>query len=492
MSAMLLMPRHSTGEGFDQSRERLDQLAQAAAPSDAAAKTFREGRDLIADEKWSKAEEKFNKVIVQYRTSEYVDAAMYWLAFTLKKQGKFNVADAALERLIKTYPKSTWINDARAMRVEMAPRLGKGEIIAEEARSAETDEIKVVALQSLFQANPERAMVFATDILKPDSKAGRRLKEGAITLLGRFGDEVNSQQALAILVNIALHEPDSRLRIKAINQLGRRDWNIIMNEWNEIEISSPSPSPSPSVSLAPPARPILGRGEGAGTGGVAARADENILRVLKDLAMQTDDPEVAGAAMSALSQHETPRARDIMLDLARTASALRVRQQAISWLGQRTGREGSTDADTVITELMKLYKADQDVEIRMQIISALSQKGGYFALDPIMELIRMTDKEITRTKDKMRLKERAISSIGRRGDERAIAALAQVYDTESSEDLKLHILIAFGQSKQPQALKKLMEIAKNDPSLKLRTNAVSVLGQSQDPEAIKFLEEILK
>lgn len=482
MGVMLLMPRHSNGEGFDQSRERLDQLAQAAAPSDAAAKTFREGRDLIGDEQWDKAAEKFNKVITQYPKSEYVDAALYWLAFTLKKQNKLQEADATLERLVKAFPKSTWANDARTLRLEIAPRLGKGDIIAQEASSAETDEIKVVALQSLFQANPERAMVFATDILKPDSKAGRRLKEGAITLLGQYGDEVNSQQVLTILVNIALREPDSKLRIKAIKQLGRRDWNGIQlpflknitDKLNESRINE-------GIEIA---LPVIGPGERAGLREGSFRESESVLRVLKDLAMQTDDPEVAGAAMSALSQHETPPARNIMLDLARTASSLKVRQQAISWLGQKIGREGSTDADTVITELMKLYKADQDVDIRMQIISALSQKGSYFALEPLMEIIR--------SEDKFKLKEKAIASIGRRGDERAIGALAQLYDAEQNEELKERIVNAFGQSNQPQALKKLMDIARKDPSLRMRTKAVSLLGQSQDPEAIKFLEEILK
>lgn len=203
-ACFLFLPiRPSFGDGLEQSRAKLDRLIQAsspgetakkAGPADAATEAFRAGRDLIADEEWVKAEEKFNQVIVQYRTSKYVDAAMYWLAFTLKKQGKFKVADAALERLIKTYPKSTWINDARAMRVEIAPRLGKGDMIAEEASSANNDEIRVVALQSLFQANPERAMTFVVDILKPESKASRRLKESAIMLIGQSSGRLTTSK----------------------------------------------------------------------------------------------------------------------------------------------------------------------------------------------------------------------------------------------------------------------------------------------------------
>src|SRR3954471_11345155 len=64
----------------------------------AAAKLFREGRDLIGDEDWKKAEGKFRSFINLYPKDKNVDAALYWLAFVLSKQGKNQEADDELKR----------------------------------------------------------------------------------------------------------------------------------------------------------------------------------------------------------------------------------------------------------------------------------------------------------------------------------------------------------------------------------------------------------
>ncbi|MFL6332441.1 MAG: hypothetical protein ACJ754_03770 [Pyrinomonadaceae bacterium] len=45
--------------------------------------------------------------------------------------------------------------------------------------------MKMVALQSLFQSDPARASAYVAEILKPNSKASRELKETAVSLLGQ-------------------------------------------------------------------------------------------------------------------------------------------------------------------------------------------------------------------------------------------------------------------------------------------------------------------
>jgi HEAT repeat protein len=195
-----------------QSLDKLNRFVQAQPPS-AAATAFREARDLIKDGEWEKAEARFNRFIAEFPQDREAAAALYWLAFSLKQQSKYADADTSLTRLIKQYPASTWINDARAMRVEMAPRLQNSQVI-EQAVVEANDEIKLAALQSLFEARPERAFTIAADILKAGGSS-RLLKEGALTLLA----DSETKEALAVIVEMARTESDIRLRTKAIESL---------------------------------------------------------------------------------------------------------------------------------------------------------------------------------------------------------------------------------------------------------------------------------
>jgi TolA-binding protein len=133
-----------------QSLEQLNRFVQSQAPS-AAATAFREARDLIKDGEWGKAEVRFNRFIAEFPKDREVAPALYWLAFSLKQQNKFPAADATLTRLIEQYPASTWVSDARAMRLEMAPRLKNSQVI-EQGVSEANEEIRLAALQSLFEA----------------------------------------------------------------------------------------------------------------------------------------------------------------------------------------------------------------------------------------------------------------------------------------------------------------------------------------------------
>jgi TolA-binding protein len=69
-----------------QDQEQLSSFVQTQ--NAAAAKVFSEGRDLIGEEDWKKAEGKFKNFISAYPKEKNLDAALYWLAFTQVKQEK--------------------------------------------------------------------------------------------------------------------------------------------------------------------------------------------------------------------------------------------------------------------------------------------------------------------------------------------------------------------------------------------------------------------
>jgi len=98
--------------GNDQDVQKLNRFVQTPRSNPAAMKAFRDGRDLIEGEKWQQAAEKFDAFINQFPKDRDVDAALYWYAYALQKQGKKDEAAAPLLRLIKNFPSSSWRRDA--------------------------------------------------------------------------------------------------------------------------------------------------------------------------------------------------------------------------------------------------------------------------------------------------------------------------------------------------------------------------------------------
>lgn len=167
---------------------------------------FREGRELIDKEEWEKAATKFREIACDCPENKYVDAALYWLAFCYKKQKMFVEMEATIDRLLKNYPNSSWADDARVMKYEgrltiastNSPRavVGVGATNNSGDSTAATilttssqiplereDEIKLAAFQSLYFAEPQRAIAVLGDILKSDSKVSESLKREIIRTL---------------------------------------------------------------------------------------------------------------------------------------------------------------------------------------------------------------------------------------------------------------------------------------------------------------------
>ncbi|MCI0659723.1 MAG: tetratricopeptide repeat protein, partial [Acidobacteria bacterium] len=220
----LISGNHYTGVSA-QELNKLNRFIQSSNSQDEAIKIFKQGRDQIENDNWSGAEKTFNSFITNYPKHKDVDAALYWKAFALKNQKKYAEADSNLDRLFREYPSSNWIDEAKAMRLEIDGQTGRQGGIVEVLKpgsqsggqSPSEIEIKMIALQSLFQSNPERAAEFAAAMLKPDSTSDRRLKEIAISLLGQH----RVPNTTALLIEIARNQPDPKLRKTAIFWVGQ-------------------------------------------------------------------------------------------------------------------------------------------------------------------------------------------------------------------------------------------------------------------------------
>jgi HEAT repeat protein len=456
--AVVLSASLST-RGFGQEPGATQQFVQSPNSSAAAQKLLREGRDLIGERKWAAATAKFSDFIRTYPRDKNLDAALYWLAFCLKQQGRLVEADQTLERLKKEYPRSNWRDDARALRIEIAGALGDTEAVKEAVenlpvppvppapparpalparpaaapaprREEQQDEnspeaLRLIALQSLFQADPERAMSVAVSFLSQDSKASATIQEAALGLIARHGGEKAWPALLGAARNQSIVES---VREQAIY-------------W------------------------------------IAHQNREQAVEALIRLYDEEKTAELKERLLYWLAHSDNEHARAKIVEVARSDNSAELRERAIYWVAHRSGEQA-------FGPLKELYSIEKDPSIKERILYWFAHSE-----DP---RARAKVDEIARADASFEMRDRAIYWIAHRSGPEATDALARLYDEQKEEEIKERILYWLGHRGGKAGLQKLFTVARSDPSQSLRERAVYYLGQSKDPEAIKLIEQILK
>lgn len=477
---------------------------RTAAQTDATT-VFRSARDRITDGAWAEAQEKFNEYIASFPNEKNLDAALYWLAYAQNKLTKYDQCRVTLERLLEKYPNSSWRDDARVLLAQVpggyaaasadlaasiigttgAITLAPGEstyvytpsaalapvavtqlpgqaiattpyVWAEGSNNSADDddpcEFKIVVLQALFQTDPQRGIVAATDWLKPGSTQTVRCKSAALTLLGRNGGKA----VTPVILGVARNEPDLKLRARAISAL-------------------------------------------------AATNDDSVIDALRDFALTSQQPEIVEASLYALSKHTGERAIGVLSDIAISGKMTSQRKLAIASIASRPG-EPAVDA------LFRIYDADQSFEIRRAVVSGFANRKSERAGNKLFEIARSSDNlelrkaaisAISRrggdkaiefllslydTEKNEELKDQIINSLGA-GSAFYVGsplAIASGQTTISSVGSSSRV-------NDQRVVHKLIEIAKNPQApMERRRRAIGWLSRSKDPEVIKFLEELLK
>src|ERR1700752_3232557 len=308
---------------YAQDLAKLEKFMQSSKSNAAAMQIFREGRDLIEAQNWQRAAEKFNEYIKGYPKDKDLDAALYWYGYAMQKQGRNDDAAASLLRLINRYPNSNWRNDAQALLVTLGRKAD-----VDQALARDNCEIKILALQSLFQADEERAIGIVTESLKANPNPCQGFQAAAVSLLGAHG----GARAVPILLDIARTNPDPKLRLTAIKRLGEQNNDQVTDELIKIYD--------------------------------ADRTKEIRVQILR-----------------ALVESRTPRGAAKVLDLARGGDDLPLRQAAIRYLGDLN------DAAS-LDELIRIYDADKTKEVRVMVLRALAERDDAKARAKILEVAR--------------------------------------------------------------------------------------------------------
>jgi HEAT repeat protein len=467
--------------GYDQDIAKLNRFVQTKVNT-ASMQTFREGRDFIEAQNWQKAAEKFNDFIKTYPKDKDLDAALYWYGYALQKQNRGEEAAIPLAKLIERFPNSSWRREAEALLVLIGH---KDEV--EKGLERDNCEIKMLALQSLFQADRERAIGIASEALKVNPGKCQGFQAAAMSMLGAHG----GTRALPILLETARSHPDPKLRLTAIRLLGRQHTDQAADELIKIYDADRTKEIRSQI-----LRALIENGTPRGTakvmeiarGGDDLAARQSAIRFIGDLKdtasldeliriYDTDKTkEIRLSIIRALSEREDARARAKLFEIAKQGETPELRIEAIRRLG------GSRRI--ALDELLQLYTTEPDVQIKQGLLRAFADSEDPRAQTKLLE--------IARGNDPIELRSYAIRQLGNKDDEQTVNQLVAMYDSEQNLQVRSALLRAFGDSKQKIAVRKLMTIARNDPSVELRKVAVRYLGESKDPEALKFLEDLLK
>ena len=175
-----------------------------------------------------------------------------------------------------------------------------------------------------------------------------------------------------------------------------------------------------------------------------------------------------GARKAVLNGFMVAGDRARLLEVARTETSPELKREAIHMIGVSGGRD----------ELWQLYQQETSVEAKDAIINALFVGGG---ADRLAELAQKeTDP---------RLRREAIQKLGLTGASKSAAVLKQMYGTEKDLDVKRTILNAFFIQGNAATL---VEIARAEKDPGLKREAVQKLSLMQSKEATDYMMELLK
>ncbi len=320
---------------------------------------------------WSGAEDLFSHIAEQ--SGPEADAALYWQAWAQHKNGRSAVAAQTLRKLENRYPDSSWIDDARALQVE----IGNGSS-AEWAEDNGDEELKLYALNSLLSVEPERAIPILEKYLRGDYSP--RLKERAMFVLSQS----ESPQARALLVELATSNADPALAMTAIQFLGldfspetATHLEAIYQSTNDIRVKSQILE---ALSLGQHEDLILEAARGEQDPELRGRAIEllgvmDAVPELQDLYSSETSVPLRARILEALF---IAGDADTLLEVARSESDPVLRMKAIEGLAL-------TDSAETSQALSTLYEASDDSRVKSKIIEAYMLQDNTEALVQLVE-----------------------------------------------------------------------------------------------------------
>lgn len=360
---------------------------------------YSSAKDALDDNEYDKAIRQFDEVVKLH--GRKADGALYWKAYALNKNGNKAQALTTIGELRKSYPRSTWLRDAAALEQEMRGANVNPENIPDE-------ELKLLALQSLMNSDPEKAVPLLEKIIQGNYPP--KLKDRALFVLSQSG----SDRAQQILMGLAKANNQPDLQKRAIHYMG-------MN----------------------------------GNGGNRA--------VLREIYNSSTD---IGVKKSVFQAWLMCGCKDEVAALAKTEKNPELRREAIRYLGMMGGRaellefyKNSPDAETreaavgamllcgCSHELAEIVQTEKDPRVLDKAINTLGLVGGQESLTALTNIYN--------SQAPVSQKQKVINALFLHGAGREMVALAR---KETNPELKRDLIQKMSLMSSPEITEYMMEI----------------------------------
>jgi hypothetical protein len=289
-------------------------------------KRMERAKDLIADEQWVRAIDEL-KAAAGDQAEPNRDEALFWLAHSLNQARDSAAAVETIRRLEREFPTSRWVKPARSLRIEIAQRLRRNDVLWYTAAPPPPPPTPAV---------PVVAPAAPTAVVPPAPPAPRIPRPSRVTPPAAVPAPPVHTAPAAPPPRPPLpppawvpenYLPDMDMRIQAMASLIRTD--------------------APKV-----------------------------IPMLREIALESGSVDEARRALFVLAQSGRPEARTTVIEVAKNGPEL-VRLAAVRELGRLEG-------PAVATDLLQVYST-ADERVKFQVLSALGQRDATVALAGIAQ-----------------------------------------------------------------------------------------------------------
>lgn len=327
----------------DMVMSQVGMVFQGKGRSDKFDADYDTGTRALDDHKYDEAVRRFDAVI--NNKSQRADGALYWKAYALNRLGRRDDALAALAALRRDHPTSRWLNDAQALEAEVKQGAGKAASPAQETN----EDLKLMAINSLMGADPDRAMPLLEGLLQGNSTPA--VKDRAMFVL----TQSQSPRAQQILAQYAKGSGNPDLQMRAIRYIGmsgtsdaRQQLVSIYNASNDMSVKRQviqalmiSNAKDTLVTLARNEKDADLRADAIRQLGIMGATDQ-----LLQLYSSDNDPKAKRAAIDGLFMHNDAKP---LVDMARKETDPSMKRYIVSRLALMHSKE----ATDYMMELLK-------------------------------------------------------------------------------------------------------------------------------------------
>ena len=418
------------------------------ARQDPADSLYRIAREALNRNDYRRAATLFAQLAERHPRSAYAADAAYYEAFAryrLRSEPELRQALRVLEARLARNVSSATSADATALATRIRGELaswsdadGARRLTGQLAQTARTGDgcdreeaaVRIEALNALAKIDSAAVLPSVRRVLANQAPCAASLRERAVYLLGRS----NAPEAEALLIQTARADASPGVRASALASLSRNPSDRVLSAIEQLLRESPdertqsaavsalarSENPRARQSL----RALAERGDASSrmrsTAILEMSRDTSAATAawLRALYQRVDSVRLKESVVAAVARVGGAENEQWLASLARnSAEPMRVRRQALS----HYARPASSSRRAVpITELVRLYDAVPEIELRDALIAAYMHRTEPEATDKLLA--------IARNDADSRLKRAAIGALSRKDDPRTVRLLTEIID----------------------------------------------------------------